>query len=385
MRRWFRTAPLVCLVALVAAGCGSSGDSGSKSSNDNQVELARIEQAIAGRSIFHGQNGEKPVVTDGLEFSQADLKRLRDGDYTAAMVWHDIDASVVANEKGIRDELRRLGISVVARTDAAFDAGQQKDDYETVIAKHPDAIITLPIDTGVAARALRPAVERGISLAFEEIIPDGFVAGRDYVGTAATDYTAGAIAAAHIIGDALGGRGKLAFLYFDADFFITNQWDAAFKRTIEADYPRIDIVAEQGFADTDPAKVADVAGPVIAKNPDIDAIYATYQDPLSGVLSALRQAGRTDVKLVDLGFDEPTALEIAKCNGMIPGVGAQGSYVEGKLLADLAAYGVLGKRAPPLVISRAFPILRQNLAEGWKSAYGVDAPASVLRELQKDC
>lgn len=374
----------VSAFALVTAGCGESGSASGAGGGDT-VDLARVKKAISGESIFRGQGGEKPVVADRLEFTEAEVQKLRNGNYDAAIVWHDIDASVVANEKGIRDEFERLGIEVIARTDAAFDAGRQRNDYESVIAKDPDAIITLPIDTGVAARALRPAVDRGISLVFEEIVPDGFEHGRDYVGTGATDYTDAAMAAAHILGDALDGKGKLARLFFDADFFITNQWDEAFKQTVQSEYPDIEIVAEQGFADTDPAEVANVASPVIAKNPDIDAIYATYQDPLSGVLSALRQAGReNDVMLVDVGFDEPIALNMAQC-GAVVGVGAQGSYTQGVLLADLAAYGMLDKEAPPLVISEAFPVTRENLAEGWQKAYGVPAPESVRSALAEDC
>src|SRR5687767_13076080 len=88
--------------AVIAAGCGDD-DSGSEATaapEKKGADLAQIEQAISGESEFRGQNGEKPVVLDGLEFTDGELQKLKDGDHTAAIVWHDIDASVEANERG---------------------------------------------------------------------------------------------------------------------------------------------------------------------------------------------------------------------------------------------------------------------------------------------
>ena len=54
---------------------------------------------------------------------------------------------------------------------------------------------------------------------------------------------------------ALGGKGKVGYIFHDANFYVTNQRDGAFKETIETDYPDMQIVAEQGMAD--PARAED--------------------------------------------------------------------------------------------------------------------------------
>ena len=57
--------------------------------------------------------------------------------------------------------------------------------------------------------------------------------------------------------DALGKKGKVGYIFHDADFYVTNQRDQAFKKTIEQDYPDMKIVAEQGMAD--PARAEEIA------------------------------------------------------------------------------------------------------------------------------
>jgi ribose transport system substrate-binding protein len=372
------------VVALAAAGCGGLSSGSSDNSSAQSVDLASIEKKISGPSKFRGPNGEKPFVTNNLKFTHSDLQKLHAGHYSVAVDWHDIDASIEAENRGIRDEFNRLGIGIAVQTNANFDAAQQTDDYQAAIAKNPDAIMTLPVDAHAAAKALQPAVARGIPIVLEEAALPGYKQGSDYVSIVALDYTQAAQAAADILGQSLGGKGNLAYLYYDANFFITNEWDKVFKQTIERDWPGIHIVADQGFADTDPAKVADVAGPVIAKHPDINAIYATYQDPLEGVLSALRESGRNDVSVTDVGMDESVALNMAQC-GPVVGVGEANFYQEGVLFAQLAAYGILGKKAPPLVIARSIPVTRENLAQAWQQGQGEPLPSSVKEALAKGC
>ena len=57
--------------------------------------------------------------------------------------------------------------------------------------------------------------------------------------------------------DALGKKGKVGYIFHDADFYVTNQRDGAFKATIEPDYPDMKIVAEAGMAD--PARSEEIA------------------------------------------------------------------------------------------------------------------------------
>lgn len=363
---------LLALASLIAVGCGDEEESG-------PVRPEPKVTAQADASDFKGPNGEAAVLGSEVGLTRTEVEKLRAGNHTVAIAWHATDAVIDANENGIRDRLDELGIRIVARTEAGFEASKQRDDFDTVLAKDPDAMITLPVDADATAKALRPAIDNGLQVVFVENIPTGYRAGRDYVSTVSADYVSAARIAADIIGESLGGKGKLGYMFYDEDFFIINQWDEAFKQTLERDYPGVDIVEEEGFADIEGAE--EVASAMLTRESDLDAIYASWFEPLGSVLTAVRASGRDDVNLTTVGINEPLALNMAK-RGAIVGVGGTGAYDEGRLMAEMVGYGILGKKAPPFVVSESFPITRSSLAEGWNRGYEIPLPASVEDELK---
>ena len=60
---------------------------------------------------------------------------------------------------------------------------------------------------------------------------------------------------------------------------------------------------------------------------------------------------------------------------------ADRAYELGRAMAKSAAYGLLGKRAPPFVIVPALTITRSNLAEGYRESLERAPPASVVDAL----
>jgi ribose transport system substrate-binding protein len=138
---------------------------------------------------------------------------------------------------------------------------------------------------------------------------------------------------------------------------------------------------KSGFAN--PEKAQEVASGVIARNPDLKGVYATWMEPLAGVLAALRASHMTNVDATTVGIDEATAVNIAE-RGPVIGVGGASSCQEGELEADMAGYALLKKEAPPLVIGTAFAITRANLEQVWKAAYGESLPTAVTEALQKN-
>ena len=111
---------------------------------------------FAGETV--GPGGEKATPTSELKLSDAEVAKLKDGKFTAALLWHTSSDFVNAVTAGAKDEFARLGITVVAQTDAGFDAAKQKSDVETILAKKPNVILALPLDPVTAAEAFKPAV-----------------------------------------------------------------------------------------------------------------------------------------------------------------------------------------------------------------------------------
>jgi ribose transport system substrate-binding protein len=161
-----------------------------------QIHLARTLAAFAcAITLFtagaswaqtKGPRGETATPSSALTLTDEEVEKVKAGKHTAALVWHMSQTFTSAVTNGATDEFKRLGIEIVATTDAGFDAAKQQSDVETALVREPDIILTLPIDVVSAAEAFRPAVERGTKLVILSNPPDGYVANREYV-TVVTD------------------------------------------------------------------------------------------------------------------------------------------------------------------------------------------------------
>jgi ribose transport system substrate-binding protein len=365
-------AALAVAAAMIAvAACGSSSKDSSTGGGGGPTPI-RPSKAV-GQTV--GPNGEKATPTSALQLTDAETAKVKQGHYTAALVWHQASDFTTAVTNGAKAEFATLGIRIVATTNANFDPGKQKSDIETVLAKKPSVMLTLPVDPVTTASAYRAADRAGTKLVLLSNVPKGFVQGKDYVAVVTDDLFQMGKHAADALAAAIGGKGKIAYFFHDASYYVTNQRDQAFKKTIEANYPNIKIVAQQGIAD--PNKAQDQANGVLAKNPDLDGVYVTFsQPPAEGVLSALRDNGNTKAKLVSLDLDEPLALDMAG-GGHVAALVTDKAYELGQAMAKAAAYGILGKKAPPFVVAPATTVTKANLAQGYEESLHAAPPKSV--------
>ena len=358
--------------ALVLSGCSAGADSGdgSGSGADGAPSTPAAEPSLE----FVGPGGEPPGALSELSLTDEETTTVKDGKYTAAFVWHTSSEFVSAVEDGATAEFDELGIEVVASTQANFDSATQANNLQTVLALNPDIIVTTAVDAVSAAATFQPAVDAGVKLVIMTTPPADYTAGDQYVSIVTEDLAAAGKTNAELLGDALGGSGKIAYMFHDADFWFTNQRDESFKAWMGFLYPDIEIVAEEGFADE--AKTQEIATALIARNPDITGIYVPWATAAQGVLSALRDAGRSDVKVVTNDLDATLAADMV-ADGPVIGMVGNGAIGIGKGLAIAAAYGVLDKEAPELVASEPIAVTKANLDEGWMLDYGTEAPASV--------
>ena len=272
-----------------------------------------------------------------MSLTDEEIEKIKSGNYTAAICLHyggnDWSASQV---KGLTDTFNKLGIKVVATTDANFSAEQQVADIETVMALKPDILISIPTDAVATADAYQRAADAGIRIVFMDNVPQGFKAGKNYVSCVSADNYGNGIIAADLIGEALNGKGKIGVVFYDVDFFVTNQRLEAFEKTMKDKYPDIEVVSKMGFTDTNAA--SSVADAMLTQNPNIDAIFAHWDVPCEGVLSSLRAGGYNNVKLSTIDLGNNIAKEIAE--GNVLGLGAQLPYDQGVAEATLAAYSL---------------------------------------------
>jgi ribose transport system substrate-binding protein len=365
------------LTACTAAGGGASDPEGEV----DDAFLEQVDAALAeveSQVLSTGPNGEEPESADAAELTDEQVERVQALGASAAVVMHYAgDDWSTSQIEGLRDEFGRLGIEVVSVTDADFDPAQQVSDIENALTQQPDVIVSLPTDPVATAGAYRAAVEAGTKLVFMDNVPEGFVAGEDYVSAVSADNFGNGVISAHLMARSLGGQGTIGLIFHEADFFVTQQRYDGFKQTIEQEYPDIEIVEEQGIAGPDFAGDAQTAAnAMLSQNPDLDGLWAVWDVPAEGVLAAARAAGRDDLKVAtqDLGLN--VAISLAQDENVV-GLGAQRPYQQGVTEARLAALALLGEETPAYVALPSLGVSHENVLEAWETVYGEDPPADL--------
>lgn len=392
MRKIFMMLVTVLFISiLVLTGCNqkesasNSSDGSSETGNTETTEVAEntasgpitINPDISGDQeiLSKGPHGETAVSAKTLQLTEEEVNKIKEGNYKAAIVMHYAGNDwSTAQIDGLKAAFKRMGIEVVAVTDANFKAEKQVSDIETVLAKDPDIIVSIPVDPVSTASAYKKAADAGVKLVFMDNAPQGLEAGKDYVSVVSADNYGNGVVAAEIMAEKLGGKGEVGVIFHDADFFVTKQRTEAFEKTIKEKYPDIKIVARGGI--TAPNDGEKVASGMLTKHPDLDGIFVVWDVPAEGALAAARTAGRDDLVITTIDLGTNVALEIAS-GGIVKGLGAQLPYDQGIAEAILAGYALLGKQAPAYVAVPALKVTEENVLDAWKLVYHKDAPESI--------
>jgi len=366
--------PLLALV-LITGAVGRVDSEG--------VDRAQALAAVQEKVLSKGPNGEEPSPASSVSLTTEEVERIRGLKAKAAIVMHYTQSDwSQAQIAGLKSQFDKMGIGVIAVTDAGFQAEKQVADIELVLAQNPQIIVSIPTDSVTTAVAYKRASQKGLKLVFMDNVPQGFEVGKNYVSVVSADNYGNGAASAHLMAKALHSNGEIGIVYYAADFFVTRQRYDAFKKTIAEDYPGIKIVAEEGIREPDffdDARKAALS--MLTANRNLNGIWAVWDLPAEGVMSAAQIVGRRDLVIttIDLGLN--VAVDMAQ-NGLIKGVGAQLPYDQGVIEALLAGYGLLGKPAPAYVALPALPVTRDNLLDAWKTVYHTEAPASVKNRMK---
>lgn len=346
-------------------------------SADPDVELEKLD----GISITTGPNGEIPVYASEIEITDEQIAEIKSMNLTAAiaMQYTGNDWSQ-AQIEALKTTFESYGIKVVAVTDPNFDAAQQTADIESILALDPDILVSIPVDTAANSEIYKKATEQGVKVVFMNQAGDNMVPGEDYVTIVSPDDMGNGARCAHLLAKSIGGKGKVAIIYYDAVFRTTNIRYEQAKKVFAESYPEIEVIAEQGFNGSDNAGAAgEVASALLTRYPELDGIWAVWDVPAEGIVAAVKAAGREEdvaVTTIDLGLN--VGIELAK-NGVIKGIAAQQVYDAGVTEAKCAALSILGVEVPTFISTSGFVVNRDNVLDTWKKVYYSDAP----EELQK--
>ena len=159
---------------------------------DADAELA----ALNGKVLSTGPKRRDAVSGFRVTLSDDELAKVKGMHATAAIVLHyggnDWSRAQVEGQKA---EFAALGIDLIAVTDAGFKPETQVNDIETVLAKKPSIIVSIPVDPVSEAGAYKKAADAGVKLVFMDNVPKGLVAGKDYVSVVSADNYGNGVAA----------------------------------------------------------------------------------------------------------------------------------------------------------------------------------------------
>jgi len=375
MKKVFRSITAATAILLVASSCtyptatSIKQDPGLSQKADLALAKLRTEPGNP------GPNGEAPAPASAVELTPQEIDKIKALKAKAGISLHfggnDWSNAQVA---GLKSEFARLGIDVVAVTDAGFSPDKQTSDIETMLAKKPDIIVSIPTDTTATAPAYQKAAAAGVKVVFMDLAAKGMAPGKDYVAIVSADnYRLGEVTA-NLMAKAIGGKGKIGMIYHGIDFPVNNQRRAGAEATFK-NYPNIQIVEKKGIVGPDFAGDAqNVASAMLSKYADLKGIWAIWDVPAEGVMAAARATGRLDLAVTAQDLGKIVALQLAR-NQLTVGVGAQVPFDQGVTEARVAAGALIGKKEPTFVSLGALAVTHENVQEAWTQVYHQPPPA----------
>ena len=236
------------------------------------------------------------------------------------------------------------GIEEVLKTQQTIDYelldGQNKVEVQvslmdTLINQGASVIFLQPIDSVALAPSIAKAKRAGIT-----VITLNIDATEPHAAHVEMNHYFGAMDIAKAMGDAMGGKGKVAILNAPPGIIIRDQRTNGFVDGLKKHHPDIKIVADQ-VADWDRKKAQDVLTTILAANPDLGGVYGVNDSMALGAVDVAKEKGLLG-KIVIFGNDgETAALESIEA-GELTGTQYTDVSQQGRLAA--AAATVLATR-----------------------------------------
>ncbi len=230
------------------------------------------------------------------------------------------------------------GIEEVLKTQQTIDYelldGQNKVEVQvslidTLIEQGASVIFLQPIDSVALAPSIAKAKRAGIS-----VITLNIDATEPHAAHVEMNHYYGAMDIAKSLGDAMGGKGKVAILNAPPGIIIRDQRTNGFVDGLKQHHPGIEIVADQ-VADWDRKKAQDVLTTILAAHPDLGGVYGVNDSMALGAVDVAKEKGLLG-KIVIFGNDGETGALESIAAGELTGTQYTDVFQQGRLAAAAA-------------------------------------------------
>lgn len=343
----------------------------------DKAKLDDLSKIVVGE----GPRGEQGVLYSDINLTDDQIAKIKAGHFTVAIVLGWLGDDWASQQLiGMHEQFEKLGIKVVAETNANWQDSKEISDLATVSVLKPNLVVSFPLNAATTATGYKDLASAGSKIVFMDQVADGMEPGKDYVSMVSSDNHALGMNIADMLSDAVGNKGDVGALYYAPDFYVTNVRYEGFIARMRAKHPGMRLVVAAGH--NGPDKGQEVTQGVLARYPNIKGLYGSWSIPAMGAVAAATVAGRTpdDFKVVNENFDQIVAANMAE-SGMIKGISAQIPYLNGITEAKLGALALIGEKVPSFVVIQPLKVVQSNLAESYKKIYRKDLPAEMKASL----
>lgn len=296
----------------------------SKGRRDFLKAVAIGSTAVAGAAA--GMFGTPGLPATGFGVTRARAEGTR---YRMAFIQWQPHTVPAAWSKGIEEVLTPQQVIDYELLDGQNKVEVQVSLMDTLISQGASVIFLQPIDSVALAPSIAKAKRAGIS-----VITLNIDATEPHASHVEMNHYYGAMDIAKAMGDAMGGKGKVAILNAPPGIIIRDQRTNGFVEGMKQHHPDIQIVADQ-VADWDRKKAQDVLNTILAANPDLGGAYGVNDSMALGAVDVAKEKGLLG-KFVVFGNDgETAALESIEA-GELTGTQYTDVYQQGRLAAAAA-------------------------------------------------
>ena len=256
---------------------------------------------VAGSLIVAGTNvwlirsvGAGPRVSGGLQPSPTAPHRL----VVAMMPKAKGDPYFVSCRAGAEEAARELDVDLVWDGPTSLDAAKQNELVENWITRKVDAIAVAVENRGGISSVLRKARDRGIRVVTWDA--DAESDARDFfVNQATAEGIANALTdeASRL----LGGTGEFAIITGALSAANQNEWISFIRKRLADKHPGLKLATIRP-SDDDRDKAFAETQTLLKVYPSVKLMMAISAPAVPGAAEAVRQAGRTDVRVIGLSL-----------------------------------------------------------------------------------
>jgi ribose transport system substrate-binding protein len=276
-----------------------------------------------------------------------------DHGWTAGLLWWANKAV-----KDLKTEEKDVEFYVVA----ASSGSKQVGDVEDLMIKGIDALVILPHNPATLQKVIEEAYSEGI---YTVVVDRELATPSQDVFIAGDNPGLGRVGAQWLAHE-MSGKGNVVVIE-GLQIPINKQRVDAFN-DVMASYPNINILDSQP-GDWSTQKALSVMENFLQKHPEIDAVWCQDDDMLKGVLKAIEEAGRTDIKTVLGGAGSKDIIELIQHDHQL--VRATVTYSPSMIASGiaLAVHGVKHEKmghlfhTPSRLILGADLVTKENASE----------------------